>query len=196
MHSALDALCIMDPRYLPIARTSGEKIQEVFRDCIERELDLAGRPPETYIPKVLTSSSRAGTETLVPRLVPRQFTPPREAIARKTTLMANHLVLFIIVIYPSPGVSIRVRKDANRNERLGRKKAPEENTRNSQLSIPASRSCSLCEKTSSKKQSLMDHRGLSRISLSPLSSFALSGGHFVEKCPTSFDFHSKILGKP
>jgi len=51
------------------------------------------------------------------------------------------------------------------------------------------------EEATSKKQSLMDRRGSSRISLFSSSSFAFSGGRFMEKCPTSFDFRLKRSSK-
>jgi len=116
---------------------------------------------------------------------------PREAIARKTTLMADHLLLFI-VIYPGPVVSTRVEKTRIETDDWAGKKCLRRivetlSCRSRHLVLVLSH-----EGTSSKKQSLMGHRGLLRVSLL---SFSL-GGHFTGKRPRSFDFHLKSVGEP
>lgn len=97
-----------------------------FRDYIGFELDRRDDPLRKHAFPKYWPRSRAGDESpgtvvgTVPIYTPRV---PTKAISRAKLPFrtANHLELFI-VIYPSSGISIRVRKDADRNWLLEKKK--------------------------------------------------------------------------
>lgn len=117
---------ILHPIYYTFAiftdrTTSDEKIEVAhvrLQDYIRFELDRRMTPPKTCIPKVLTSKSRGGRKPWYRGWYRANLHPPRphKAISRAKLPFrtANHLELFI-VIYLSSGISIRVRKDADRN---------------------------------------------------------------------------------